>query len=86
MRAYIIVDVHVQDVLRYEDYKKLTPDSLLPFGGKFIVRGGPVNTLEGEWITGRIVVLEFPSKENAQAWWDSNICSSKKNPARSVRY
>lgn len=71
MAAYIIVDVDVHNSEEYEDYKKLTPASLQPFDGKFIVRGGVVETLEGDWQPKRIVVLEFPNKEAAKAWWSS---------------
>jgi uncharacterized protein (DUF1330 family) len=71
MKAYILVDVTVTDPTRYEEYKKLTPASLVPFGGKFIVRGGVTETLEGEWSPGRMVVVEFPSMESAKEWWSS---------------
>ena len=72
MKAYIIVDVTIHDPILYEDYKKLTPGSLEPFGGKFLVRGGTTETLEGNWTPGRFVILEFPSVENARAWYNSN--------------
>jgi uncharacterized protein (DUF1330 family) len=81
MKAYIIGDVKITDPVRYEDYKKLTPGSLIPFGGKFIVRGGHTETLEGEWKPGRIVVLEFPSLEKAKAWWSSDGYA----PAKAIR-
>ena len=81
MKAYIIVDVKITDPSRYEDYKKLTPGSLIPFDGKFIVRGGQTETLEGEWNPGRIVVLEFPSMEKAKAWWSSAGYA----PAKAIR-
>jgi uncharacterized protein (DUF1330 family) len=81
MPAYIIVDVDVTNPTRYEDYKKLTPASLIPFDGKFIVRGGTTQTLEGDWIPGRIVVLEFPSAEKAKAWWSSEGYA----PAKAIR-
>ena len=81
MKAYIIVDVSVTDAQQFEEYKKLTPDSLKPFGGRFCVRGGPIHILEGEWKPERIVVLEFPSLENASAWWSS----SEYAPAKALR-
>ena len=81
MKAYIIVDVKITDEARYEDYKKLTPGSLVPFDGKFIVRGGSTETLEGTWQPGRIVILEFPSKEKARAWWSSDGYA----PAKALR-
>ena len=81
MPAYIIVEVDVHDPASYEDYKKLTPASLLPFNGKFVVRGGETETLEGEWKAKRIVVLEFPTKELAKQWWSSEEYA----PAKALR-
>ncbi|MBL7848174.1 MAG: DUF1330 domain-containing protein [Cyclobacteriaceae bacterium] len=81
MPAYIIVDVKVTDPQRYEDYKKLTPGSLAPFNGKFIVRGGATQTLEGDWTPGRVVVLEFPNAEQARSWWSSDSYA----PAKAIR-
>jgi uncharacterized protein (DUF1330 family) len=71
MAAYIVVEVDVRDRERYEDYKRLVPPTLAQYGGRFIVRGGAAETLEGDWSPGRIVILEFPSAERAREWWDS---------------
>lgn len=71
MPAYIIVDITIHNAEAYEDYKKLTPASLLPYDGKFIVRGGQTETLEGDWRPERFVVLEFPTIEKARQWWAS---------------
>jgi uncharacterized protein (DUF1330 family) len=81
MPAYIIVEVTVHNPTEYEDYKKLTPGSLKKYQGKFIVRGGKTNTLEGEWNPQRIVVLEFPTTELANAWW----ASEEYAPAKALR-
>lgn len=81
MKAYIVVDVKITDPVRYEDYKKLTPGSLAAFGGKFIARGGTTETLEGSWQPGRVVILEFSSKEKAKAWWSSEGYA----PAKALR-
>lgn len=81
MKAYIIIDVKITDAQKYEEYKKLTPASLVPYDGKFIVRGGQTETLEGSWKPGRIVVLEFPSAEKAKAWWGSDGYA----PAKALR-
>lgn len=81
MKAYVIVDVTITDPQRYGEYKKLTPGSLVPFEGKFIVRGGRCETLEGSWEPGRIVVVEFPSIEKAKAWWSSSGYA----PAKALR-
>lgn len=81
MKAYVIIDVTIQNPTRYEDYKKLTPGSLVPFDGKFIVRGGASEVMEGDWQPGRVVVLEFPSTEKAKAWWSSEGYQ----PAKAIR-
>jgi len=71
MAAYVIVEVDVQNPVRYEDYKKLVPPSLAAYGGRFLVRGGEITTLEGDWRPKRFVMIEFPSVERANAWWNS---------------
>jgi uncharacterized protein (DUF1330 family) len=71
MPAFVIADIEVIDKERYERYKQLVPGTLEAFGGRFIARGGRVETLDGEWSPQRVVILEFPSVERAQAWMDS---------------
>lgn len=71
MPAYIVVEVEVLDPQRYESYKAMVPPSLEAFGGRFVVRGGKVETLEGDWSPKRFVMVEFPSVEKAKAWWAS---------------
>jgi len=78
MSAYIIVEVEVKDPVRYEDYKKLTPASIAAHGGKFIVRGGKAELIEGKQEPKRIVVLEFENAERAKAWWNSPEYSDAK--------
>jgi len=71
MAAYVVVEVEVHDTEKYETYKPMVPPSLIPYGGRFLVRGGEVETLEGEWAPKRLVIFEFPSAEQAKAWWAS---------------
>lgn len=71
MAAYVIVEVQINDPKDYEEYKKLTPSSISAHRGKFIVRGGQTETLEGNWYPERIVILEFPTAEKAKEWWSS---------------
>jgi uncharacterized protein (DUF1330 family) len=71
MAAYIIVDVEVTDPTGFEEYRKQVPATVEKYGGKFLVRGGKCDTLEGEWHPKRLVVLEFPSVEQAKKWYDS---------------
>jgi uncharacterized protein (DUF1330 family) len=78
MSAYVIVEVSIHDKKEYEEYKKLTPEAIAAYGGKFVVRGGQTVTLEGDWEPERIVVLEFPTIERAHEWWHSEIYSAAK--------
>ena len=78
MAAYVIVEISVTDTQVYEEYRKLTPASLLPFEGRFAVRGGHTETLEGGWNPERIVVLEFPNMEKAKAWYNSDFYTAAK--------
>ena len=71
MSAYVVVEVDVKDPARYEEYKRLVPPSIEKFGGRFLVRGGRTETLEGTWSPTRFVVLEFPDVARAKAWWAS---------------
>ena len=86
MPAYIIVDVEIHDPVQYEDYKKMTPVSLAAYGGKFIVRGGKTETLEGDWQPQRIVVLEFPTVERAKEWWASETYAEAKSLRQRTAY
>jgi uncharacterized protein (DUF1330 family) len=78
MAAYVIVDVSIHDASAYEEYKKLTPAAVAAYDGKFVVRGGQAEPLEGEWQPERIVVLEFPTVERAKEWWNSEIYTEAK--------
>lgn len=71
MSAYIIVDVKVHDAKLYEEYKGQVQPTLDQYNGRFVVRGGDPELLEGDWNPSRLVVLEFPSTEDARAWWSS---------------
>jgi uncharacterized protein (DUF1330 family) len=71
MPAYCIVDVEVTDPAGFEEYRKLVPGTLEKYGGRFLVRGGRTETLEGDWQPKRVVVLEFPSVEQAKRWYNS---------------
>jgi uncharacterized protein (DUF1330 family) len=81
MPAYVIADVNIIDPVQYEDYKRLVPLSISKYGGRFLARGGEVQTLEGAWTPGRLVVVEFPSLARAREWW----ASPEYAPARALR-
>ena len=82
MTAYVIVDIEVTDPEGYKEYVKLAPAAVKLYGGKYIARGGPNETLEGDWQAQRLVILEFPSTEQAKNW----LNSSEYAPARKLRH
>ena len=71
MSAYVIVDIEVTDPEAYEDYRSQVPALVAKHGGKYLVRGGPFEILEGDWSLNRLIVLEFPSMEAAKEFYDS---------------
>jgi len=84
MAAYIIVEVEVNDPVKYEDYKKMTPLSLPLYGGKFIARGGKAKLLEGNKDPQRIVILQFDNSDQAMAWWSSPEYAEAKKLRQSI--
>ena len=71
MSAYVVVEIDIKDVETYERYKQLAPPSIAIYGGRYLVRGGATEALEGTWNPKRFVILEFPTTERARAWWSS---------------
>jgi uncharacterized protein (DUF1330 family) len=71
MAGYIVADIEITDPDEYQTYSKQTQATLEPYGGKFIVRGGNAEMLEGDWEPKRLVIIEFPSVEQATAWYNS---------------
>jgi uncharacterized protein (DUF1330 family) len=71
MPAYFIADLDVTDPAGFEEYRKLVPDTIQKYGGRYLVRGGAAEALEGDWHPKRVVVLEFPSLEQAKRWYNS---------------
>jgi uncharacterized protein (DUF1330 family) len=71
MPAYVVVDITVRDRETYERYRQLAAPTVAAYGGRYIVRGGANETLEGSWKPARLVVLEFPDVAAGRAWWTS---------------
>ncbi len=71
MPAYIIADIEVSDPTRYEEYRKIAPAAIAKHGGRYLARGGQSAVLEGDWRPGRLVILEFPSLEQAKSFYTS---------------
>jgi uncharacterized protein (DUF1330 family) len=73
MPAYVLIDIQVHDPVKFEEYKKKGPPSIAAYDGKYLVRGGAVETLDGTWQPERIVVLEFPTMARAREWYNSEM-------------
>ena len=71
MPAYFVVDIEVTDPAAFEEYRQGVPATIAQYGGRYVVRGGKMETLEGNWQPKRMVVLEFPSVEAAKRWYHS---------------
>ena len=71
MSGYVIADVEVHDTEAYNEYRKLVAPTIEKYGGKFVVRAGAHEVMEGDWIPNRVVVLEFESVAKAKEWYSS---------------
>ena len=81
MSVYVVSMIRVDDPETYKEYTSRTPPTLKEYGGRFLARGGTVDTVEGEPFKDRLVILEFPSKEAVDAW----ISSPEYQEARKYR-
>ena len=71
MAAYVIAEIDITDPAGYEEYRRQVPGVITKYGGKYIVRGGKVESIEGGWQPKRLAVVEFPSMEQAQKFYRS---------------
>jgi uncharacterized protein (DUF1330 family) len=79
MPAYVIVEIEILDPTGYEEYKKLAGATVEKYGGKYLVRGGTTEVLEGNWKPKRIVILEFESIQRAKEWLN---CEEYREPRK----
>lgn len=82
MSADVIVDIEVTDPKGYQKHVEMAPAAVHLYGGKYIARGGATETLEGNWRAKRLVILEFPTMEQAKKWLNSEEYA----PARALRH
>ena len=82
MSAYVIVELEITDPDKFGEYRELVPATIEQYGGRYIVRGGGIEVLEGDWNPQRIVVLEFESTEQAKKWIDSD----EYKPVKQMRF
>ena len=73
MAAYVIADVTVKDQHVYDLYRREVPASLEPYGGRFVVRGGDFEVVEGDWQPRRLVIIAFPDADARRQWYDSEF-------------
>jgi uncharacterized protein (DUF1330 family) len=71
MSAYVIAEIEVTDPAAYEDYRRQVPAVVEKYKGKFIVRGGRIESMEGGWAPKRMVVVEFPTMDQALRFYRS---------------
>ena len=71
MAAYVIAEVDVHDTALFEEYRKIVPGTITQYGGKYLVRGGAMESKEGGWTPKRVVLLEFPTMDQARKWYHS---------------
>jgi uncharacterized protein (DUF1330 family) len=69
--AYLILDIRVKDPDEYAAYREAAQGTLEPYGGRYLVRGGEIEVVEGDWSPERLVVVEFPSVQHAHDWYQS---------------
>lgn len=72
MSAYIISDVTAKDADAFQTYRTRAAASIAQYGGRYLVRGGPIEQLEGNWAPRAIIVVEFPDIERARTWYRSS--------------
>jgi uncharacterized protein (DUF1330 family) len=78
MPAYVIVETDVTNPQQYEHYKAASPAAITAGGGRFLVRGGELAVLEGDWQPPRLVMLEFEDLEAAKRWYESEAYQEAK--------
>ncbi|HVQ37056.1 MAG TPA: DUF1330 domain-containing protein [Pyrinomonadaceae bacterium] len=72
MPAYLVVEVEVLDAEKFDVYRQMVPPLIAAYGGRYLVRSGALETLEGDWQPKRLVVVQFPTVEQARSWWSSS--------------
>lgn len=72
MSVYAIADIDVKDKETFKEYARGVPATLEKYGGRYIVRGGKVQGIEGDWKPRLLVMIEFPTMEALQKWYDSD--------------
>jgi uncharacterized protein (DUF1330 family) len=71
MPAYVVAHVRVKNPEAYDAYRRRSPEVIAQFGGRFLIRGGEAEVLDGDWSVPRVVVIEFPDVAAARGFYNS---------------
>ena len=72
MAAYLIADLDITDPVVFEEYRQQVAPLVAKYGGKYVVRGGAIETVEGDWSPKRLVILEFENVDRLKAWYEGD--------------
>lgn len=78
MPAYVIVETIITDPEQYEHYKTAASAAITAAGGRYLVRGGELAVLEGDWEPTRLVVVEFEDLAAAKRWYEAELYQEAK--------
>jgi uncharacterized protein (DUF1330 family) len=84
--AYVIVETNITDPEQYQRYKDASPQAVAAGGGRFLVRGGELAVLEGDWQPSRLVMLEFDDLAAAKRWYESEVYQEAKRLREGAAY
>ena len=73
MSGYVVAQINMTNKEDFKTYAELVPETVKQFGGKYIVRAGEYKSVHGKWDYSRNVIIEFPSYEKAQEWYNSDL-------------
>ena len=82
MSGYAIFKLNVNNPENYKEYVSKVKSVVEKFGGEYLVRGGEMNIIEGDWPNERNIVIKFPSREKAMEWYNSE----EYKPIRQIRH
>ena len=71
MAAYLLAESQITDQATYDSYKRQVAPVIAKFGGRFLVRGGPLEVLEGTWHPSKLAIIEFPDMAALKSWYTS---------------
>ncbi len=72
MAGYALMDVEITDDTAFAEFLKLAPAVVKTYGGRYLVRGGAAEVVQGDWTPHRLVLVEFDSVDQARTWWNSS--------------